>query len=83
MGLKYCVCMANNVDPDQTPHSSASDLDRHCLQRPISPSTFGCFGIRCDFLFQKKVHQQFQIGKVKYKTDISVVSTKKHQQYFP
>ena len=31
------VCMANSVDPDQMPHSVASDLGLHCLQRPISP----------------------------------------------
>ena len=29
------VCMANSVDPDQMPHSVASDLGLHCLQRPI------------------------------------------------
>ena len=23
--------LANNVDPDQTPHSAVSDLDLHCL----------------------------------------------------
>ena len=27
--------MANSVDPDQTPHSAASDLGLHCL--PMSP----------------------------------------------
>ena len=27
--------MANSVNPDQTPHSVASDLGLHCLQRPI------------------------------------------------
>ena len=27
------VYMANSVDPNQTPHSAASDLDLHCLQR--------------------------------------------------
>ena len=27
--------MANSVDPDQMPHSVASDLGLHCLQRPI------------------------------------------------
>ena len=31
--------MANSVDPDQTPRSWASDLGRHCLQRPICPNT--------------------------------------------
>ena len=27
--------MVNSVDPDQMPHSAASDLGLHCLQRPI------------------------------------------------
>ena len=27
--------MANSVDPDQMPHSAASDLGLHCLQRPV------------------------------------------------
>ena len=40
MYLKYC-CMANSVDPDLTPHSAASDLGLHCLQRPICPNTYG------------------------------------------
>ena len=26
---------ANNGDPDQTPHSSASDLDLHCLRNTL------------------------------------------------
>ena len=30
--------MANSVDPDQMPHSLASDLGLHCLQRPICPN---------------------------------------------
>ena len=30
--------MANSVDPDQTPHSVASDLGLHCLQGPICPN---------------------------------------------
>ena len=29
---------ANNVYPDQTPHVSASDLDLHCLTRPVCPN---------------------------------------------
>ena len=29
--------MANTVDPDQTPHSVASDLGLHCLLRPVCP----------------------------------------------
>ena len=38
MCLRIPVCMANSVDPDQTPRSAASDLGLHCLQRPICPS---------------------------------------------
>ena len=29
------VFNANRVDPDQMPHSAASDLDLHCLQMPL------------------------------------------------
>ena len=29
--------MANSVDPDQTPHSAASDLDIHCLDPDQTP----------------------------------------------
>ena len=29
--------MANSVDPDQMPHSAASDLGLHCLQRLSVP----------------------------------------------
>ena len=35
LSVQNIVCMANSVDPDQRPHSAASDLDLHCLQRPI------------------------------------------------
>ena len=28
-------CVVNSVDPDQTLHSSASDLGQHCLLRPV------------------------------------------------
>ena len=35
--LNITECMANSVDPDQMPHSGASDLGQHCLQRPICP----------------------------------------------
>ena len=27
----YSILLANNVDPDQTPHDVASDLGLHCL----------------------------------------------------
>ena len=33
--------MANNVVPDQTPRSAASDQGLHCLQRSICPNTSG------------------------------------------
>ena len=31
--------VAHSVDPDQTPHSAASDLGLHCLLRLICPNT--------------------------------------------
>ena len=40
--------MANSVDPDQMPHSVASDLGLHCLQRPICPNTLGYYSIQRD-----------------------------------
>ena len=39
--------MANSVDPDETPRSAASHLGLHCLFRPVCPSTYGIYGIRC------------------------------------
>ena len=36
--------MANSVDPDQMPHSVASDLGLHCLQKPICSNTYGYYG---------------------------------------
>ena len=36
--------MANSVDPDQMPHSVASNLDLHCMQKPIYPNTSGYYG---------------------------------------
>ena len=39
------LCMANSVDPDQTPHSVASDLGLHCLHWPICPNTWGYYSI--------------------------------------
>ena len=39
--------LANSVDPDQTPHSVASDLGLHCL--PMSQKwTLGLYGLSCD-----------------------------------
>ena len=40
--------MANSVDPDQMPHSAASDLGLHYLHRPISPNTSGYYGTHSD-----------------------------------
>ena len=37
--LNIVVYMANGVDPDQMPHSVASDQGLHCLQGPICPNT--------------------------------------------
>ena len=31
--------LANSVGPDQTLHSTASDLGLHCLLRPLCPNT--------------------------------------------
>ena len=36
--------VANNVDPDQTPRSAASDLVLHCLLRPVCPNTYSTYG---------------------------------------
>ena len=33
--------MANIVDPDETPHSAASQLGLQCLLRPVSLNTYG------------------------------------------
>ena len=33
--LKWKILLANSVNPDQTPHSVASDLDLHCLPMTI------------------------------------------------
>ena len=39
MYLKAARRVANNADPDQMPHSVASDLGLHCLLRPVCPNT--------------------------------------------
>ena len=58
--LVWVVCkikkdwnMANSVDPDQMPHSAASNLGLHCLQRPICPDTKCYYGIylACFWIF--------------------------------
>ena len=37
--------VANSVDPDQTPHSAASDLRLHYLPRPVCPNNWNKYGI--------------------------------------
>ena len=37
--LKLLGEWQNRVDPDQMPHSAASDLGLHCLLRPVCPNT--------------------------------------------
>ena len=37
--------MANNVDPDETPHSVASHLGLYCLLRLVCQNTYGKYGI--------------------------------------
>ena len=37
--------MWNSADPDQMPHSVASDQGQHCLLRPICPNTYDIYGI--------------------------------------
>ena len=32
--------MANNLDPDETPHSAASHLGLHCLPKPGRSNTY-------------------------------------------
>ena len=39
--MQIPVFIANSIDPDQTPHSAASDLGLHCL----SVSLYGTVGI--------------------------------------
>ena len=41
--------MANSVDPDQMPHSAASDLGVHCLLRPVCSNTYEGKCSRFDF----------------------------------
>ena len=37
MCLNNARWVANSIEPDQTPHSVASDLGLHCLLRPVGP----------------------------------------------
>ena len=43
--LKTDGWVANSVDPDQMPHTVASDLGLHCLLRPVCSNTKGYYGI--------------------------------------
>ena len=45
MFLNIAVCMTNSVDPDQTSHYTASDLDLHYLQRSVFKSVFRLYRI--------------------------------------
>ena len=41
---KIAGMFANSADPDQTPHSTASDQGLHCSTRPACPSTWDIYG---------------------------------------
>ena len=41
LSLKIAGCVANNVDPDETPRFAASHLGLHCLLRPVCSITYG------------------------------------------
>ena len=66
-GVLNLGCVVNSVDPDQTPHSAASDLGQHCLHRPVYSKRYSLiigtfilqfyesqFGIKCfiSYIFQ-------------------------------
>ena len=42
--LKIAGWVANSVDPDETPSSTASHLGLNCLLRPVCPNTYGKYG---------------------------------------
>ena len=44
MCLKTAEWVENSVDPDQMPHSVASDLGLHCLLRSVCPTTKDKYG---------------------------------------
>ena len=46
--------MANSVDPDQMPHSAASDLGLHCLQKPVQ--NFRVITVGMYFSFSPQLH---------------------------
>ena len=41
---KIAGCVANSVDPDQTPRSTTSDLGLHYLLMPVCPNTSNIYG---------------------------------------
>ena len=44
MRLKTAERVSNSVAHDQASHSVATDLDLHCLLRPVCPNTQGKYG---------------------------------------
>ena len=55
--------MENNVDPDQTPHSVASDLGLNCLLRPLCPNTSGYYVNKASQVIQIPSHKTIGAGK--------------------
>ena len=45
MSLQTARGVENSVDPDQTPHSAASDQGLHYLLMPVYPITYSAFEI--------------------------------------
>ena len=41
MCLKTAGCVANNVDPEQTPQHAAPVQGLHCLHMPVCPNIYG------------------------------------------
>ena len=39
--LKIAGSVADSVDPDETPHFTASNLELLCLLGPVCPNTYG------------------------------------------
>ena len=53
--------MAHSVDPNQTPHSAASDQGLHCLLRPVCPNTLDKYGTEfesCTRISNKQCHSR-------------------------
>ena len=67
MPVKAAGWTANNVDPDQMPHSVASDLGLHYLLRPVCPYAYmhyenTPFQIYWEFYHQKMNFQMKNSG---------------------